>query len=151
MGDFILNITDLSLLKITKVRDWSICFDYDGKHYLIHGQSEPGEGSGQDFYERILDENGKYDLKHIQTKWFTDENVAWDYIRCNFSVRNKPIVYSQIDKKFFVYKLTKRGFASGIMEQRVKDEEEKIKSVEKQIREYEEKVRELRQSISKLK
>lgn len=151
MGDFILNITDLTLLKITRVRDWSICFDYNGKYYLIHGQSEVGEGSGQDFYERILDEHGKYELKHIQSKWFVNENVAWDYIRCNFSGRNKPIVYSQIDKGFFVYKLTKRGFASGIMEQHVRDEEEKVKSVEKQIREYEEKVRELRQSISKLK
>ena len=48
-----LSITDLSLLKITKVKDWAICFDYDGRQFLIHGTSEFGEGSGQDFYERI--------------------------------------------------------------------------------------------------
>lgn len=151
MGDCILNITDLSLLKITRVREWSICFDYNGSHYLLHGQSEVGEGSGQELYERKLDNKGRYKLNHIKTKWHTDDNIAWDYIRCNFNNQNKPIVYSQIDKPFFVYKLTKRGFAVGIMEQQVKDEENKIKCVESQIREYEDNIRELRQSISKLR
>ncbi|WP_320973204.1 hypothetical protein [Enterocloster bolteae] len=141
----------MSLLRITRVRDWSICFDYGDKHYLLHGQSEIGEGSGQDLYERTLDKNGKYELKHIKSKWFVNENVAWDYIQCNYNKQNNSIVYSQIDKEFFAYKLTKRGFATGIMEQRVKVEEDKIKSVEVQIREYEDRIRELRQSISKLK
>lgn len=140
----------MSLLGITRVRDWSICFDYDDKHYLLHGKSEAGEASGQEFYERFLDENGKYELKHIKSKWFINDNVAWDYIRCNYNKQSNPIVYSQIDKEFFAYKLTKRGFAAGIMEQRVKTEEDKIKDVKAQIREYEDKIRELRQSISKL-
>ena len=141
----------MSLLRITRVRDWSICFDYDDKHYLLHGQSEAGEASGQEIYERFLDKNGKYELKHIKSKWVINDNVAWDYIRCNYNKRINSIVYSQIDKEFFAYKLTKRGFASGIMEQRVKSEENKIKRVEAQIREYEDRIRELRQSIQKLK
>ena len=40
-----INIQDVSLLKITKVRDWSILFDYDGKHYLLHGTGESGENA----------------------------------------------------------------------------------------------------------
>lgn len=81
----------------------------------------------------------------------TNINVAWDYIRCNYNNTRKPIVYSQIDKEFFVYKLTKRGFTTGIMEQRVNAEKDKIKSVEAQIREYEDRIRELRRSIQELK
>lgn len=143
-----LSITDLSLLKITKVKDWAICFDYDGRHFLIHGTSELGEGSGQDFYERILDENGHYELKHIKSKWFEDEYVAYDYIKRQ---NGKTIVYKNIDKEYFVYKLTKRGFATGIMEEKVKEEAKHITKVEKQIRKYEEKIRLLRSEISMLK
>ena len=58
-----INIQDVSLLKITKVRDWSILFDYDGKHYLLHGTGESGEPDRQELYERNLNQNGKYDLK----------------------------------------------------------------------------------------
>ena len=61
-----INITDISLLKITRVRPWSICFDYDNKHYLIHGSSEMGEGSWQELYKRDLDVNGKYKLTHLK-------------------------------------------------------------------------------------
>ena len=57
-----INIQDVSLLKITKVRDWSILFDYDGKHYLLHGTCEIGEPDRQELYERNLNQNGKYDL-----------------------------------------------------------------------------------------
>ena len=143
-----LSITDLSLLKITKVKDWAICFDYDGRHFLIHGTSELGEGSGQDFYERILDENGHYELKHIKSKWFEDEYVAHDYIKRQ---NGKTIVYKNIDKEYFVYKLTKRGFATGIMEEKVKEETKHITKVEKQIKKYEEQIRLLRSEISGLK
>lgn len=38
-----INIQDVSLLKITKVKNWSILFDYDDKHYLLHGVDECGE------------------------------------------------------------------------------------------------------------
>lgn len=31
-------IEDLSLLKITKIKPWAILFDYDNKHYFLHGE-----------------------------------------------------------------------------------------------------------------
>lgn len=31
-----IEMNDLSLLEITKVKPWAIYFDYDNKHYLLH-------------------------------------------------------------------------------------------------------------------
>lgn len=143
-----IKITDLSLLKITKVKNWSINFDYDGIHYLLHGCSECGEASWQDLYERTLDENGHYELKHLRRKMYSEEYVVYDYIK---KQNGKNIVYKNIDKEFFAYKLTKRGFATGLMENRVSEEQKKIQKVEKQIKKYEERIRELRNSIRDLK
>nr|DAR46291.1 MAG TPA: hypothetical protein [Caudoviricetes sp.] len=138
-----INIQDVSLLKITKVRDWSILFDYDGKHYLLHGTGESGEPDRQELYERNLNQNGKYDLEYKNVCYGT-EYVSRDYIK---SKSNKTIVYNQIDKDFFAYKLTKRGFAEGIMEDKVQYENDRIDKIQKKIRIFEYKISELRRTI----
>lgn len=138
-----INIQDVSLLKITKVRDWSILFDYDGKHYLLHGTGESGEPDRQELYERNLNQNGKYDLEYKNACHGT-EYVSRDYIK---SKSSKTIVYNQIDKDFFAYKLTKRGFAEGIMEDKVEYENDRIDKIQKQIRIFEYKISELRRTI----
>ena len=142
-----INITDLSLLKITKVRPWSILFDYGDKHYLIHGGYEMGEGSWQDLYERELDKNGKYNLIRLKTV-NGDDDVRHDYIKRQ---RGNTIVYKNIDKEYFVYKLIKRGLSTGIMENKVNEEQKHINKVEKQIKKYEEKIRQLRNEIAGLR
>lgn len=142
-----INITNLSLLKITRVRPWSILFNYGDKHYLIHGSYEMGEGSWQELYERELDANGKYNLLRLKTV-NGDDNVKQDYIKRQ---RGNTIVYRNIDKEYFAYKLTKRGFATGNMESKVKEEQKHIDRVEKQIKKYEEKIRQLRFEISGLR
>lgn len=142
-----IDIKDLSLLKITKVKNWAIYFDYDGKHYFIHGNYEIGEGSWQELYERDLNYYGQYSLKRIKGNCSTDR-VASDYIS---KQKGKTIVYSQIDKKHFAYKLTKRGFATGIMEHLVKSEQNKIQKVEAQIQKYRDKIHELEKSIAHLR
>jgi len=144
--DNIIDIQDLSLLKITRVRDWSICFDYDDKHYLLHGTSEAGEGSWQELYERELDENGKYRLDFVSNK-YGDDYVACDYIK---NQRGKTIVYSLIDKKYFAYKLTKRGFATGIFEDVVLKQKEEILNLQTELKVYEDKCRELKSKIREL-
>ena len=141
------HITDLNLLKITKVKPWSICFDYDGTHYLIHGQSECGEGSWQKLYIRELDKNGKYNLTFLKTCGNADEYVARDYIKRQ---RGKTIVYRNIDRDFFAYKLTKRGFATGNMEREVKLQERRIANIKKSIEVHYEKIAMLRQKIAGL-
>lgn len=143
-----INITDLSHLKITRVRPWSICFDYDDKNYLIHGSSELGEGEWQELYERALDANGKYKLTHIINCAYAKERVADDYIK---QQQGHTIVYRNIDKEYFAYKLTKRGFATGILESKVQEEERHIERVQKQIKEYEEKIQQLRHEIRDLR
>ena len=143
-----IDIQDLNLLKVTKVKEWAICFDYDKKHYLLHGQSEMGEGSWQVLYERTLDDCGKYHLKKIKEIGYAPEYVANDYIKRQ---KGKTIVYSKIDKEYFAYKMTKRGFAIGIMRQKVEEENQHILLVENQIKELKQKIYELRREIAHLK
>ena len=79
---------------------------------------------------------------------YAEEYVSHDYIKRQ---SGNTIVYKNVDKEFFAYKLTKRGFATGLMENKVSEEQKKIQKVEKQIKKYEEKIRELRNSISNLR
>lgn len=56
-------------------------------------------------------------------------------------------IHFKIDKDFFAYKLTKRGFAEGIMEDKVQYENDRIDKIQKQIRIFEYKISELRRTI----
>lgn len=144
----IIEIRDTSSLKITRVRDWSILFDFEDKHYLIHGKYECGEGSWQELYERELYESGKYKLNFIKNIT-GDEHVASDYIK-NWSWNKKSIVYSQIDMDYFALKLTQRGFATGIFEEDVEKKRFIIKQLREQSNHYERKCREIRNKINEL-
>ena len=75
----IIDIQDLSLLKITKVKPWAIYFDYDKKHYLLHGKSDGCE-SVQELYERHLNKNGFCTLEFIKSN-YGNEYVSNDYIK----------------------------------------------------------------------
>ena len=74
-----INIHDLSLLKITKIKPWAIYFDYDEKHYFLHGKSD-GYESVQELFERHLNENGFWTLEFIKSN-YGNECVINDYIR----------------------------------------------------------------------
>lgn len=136
-----LHITTPAHLKITKVKRWSICFDYDGKHYLLLGKSELGEGDWQELYERELDENGKYNLIKLGCCNYATDSVASDYIKAQ---SGKTTVYSQVDKAYFAYMLTKRGFANGVMEEKVLAVAERVAKINGEIEEHE-------KAISRLK
>lgn len=100
-----INIQDLSLLKITKIKPWAIYFDYDEKHYLLHGKSD-GYESVRELFERHLNENGFWTLEFIKSN-YGNECVINDYIR-PFSWQT--IVYNQISKEYFRDKLATHGF-----------------------------------------
>lgn len=100
-----IEMNDLSLLEITKVKPWAIYFDYDNKHYLLHGKAD-GYESIQELYERQLDKNGNYGLIFIKNRYGRDYLVS-DYIK---SMNQKTIVYNQIDKEYFREQLTRSGF-----------------------------------------
>ena len=146
-----IEIKDLSLLTIKKVKPWSIIVTYDDKEYLIHGGSELGEGDWQDLYERKVDKYGHYELKPLGCKPYASEFVDTDCIRISINSKKKyphrPIVYRDIDKEFFAYKLTKNGFATGIMVDKLVENQKIKKEKEKQIRELEEKITALRREI----
>jgi len=136
-----IHITDLSLLKITKVKPWVIYFDYDGRHYFVKGKSELGEGSWQELYERKPSGNGKYSFIKLRCCNYTTDSVASDYIK---KQAGKTIVYSHINKVYFVYVLTKHGFATGMMESFVEEIANGMSEVEKRIKEYEKEISLLR-------
>lgn len=141
-----LNITDLNLLKITRVRNWSISFDYDNKHYLLHGTSELDGGSWSELFEKTYDEKGKYHLEQIGATR-SSEYVINDYLK---KQKGKTIVYSQIDKEFFAFQLTYRKLATGIMEEKVKDVEKEQEKIQKKINYHKEKILELRKEFQNL-
>lgn len=100
-----IEMNDLSLLEITKVKPWAIYFDYGNKHYLLHGKADGCE-SIQELYERQLDKNGNYGLIFIKNRYGRNYLVS-DYIK---SMNQKTIVYNQIDKEYFREQLTRSGF-----------------------------------------
>ena len=102
----IIDIQDLSLLKITKVKPWAIYFDYGQKHYLLHGKSDDYE-SIQELYKRHLNKNGFYTLDFIKSN-YGNEYVINDYIK---PISWQTIVYNQIDKEYFGGKMISHGFA----------------------------------------
>ena len=96
-----LNISDLNLLKITKVKPWAIYFTYDNVKYLLHADDE-GYYNSLVLYKRI-ESNNKIKLKQIST----------DYKRCSSAFAYEyldfyklPTVYKHIDKTKFVAKMS---------------------------------------------
>lgn len=122
-----INITDESLLKITRVRLWAICFDYDGKHYLLHGKSELGEGSWQELFEKVYDENGRYELIHMNNSFAGTDAVANEYIKRQ---KGKTIVYKNIDKPYFIRKLVEHDFSTGLYAEEAEKEKDRMENVQ---------------------
>lgn len=104
----LINNDNINTIKITKIKDWKIYFDFDGKHYMIHEKDIEGHGDPYDYvttlYERILDYNGKVSLKIID---YCDSCLYLD----DFGFNNTKITYSLINKNDFVNGLLKYRFA----------------------------------------
>lgn len=99
-------ITDLNKLKITKVKDWAIYFNYDNEKYLLHGSGECGEYSSN-LYKRIPI-NNKYELVYIKGEYTCDDYIKGEFIKEYYK---RILVYNQIDKEYFVNQLVKWKFA----------------------------------------
>ena len=133
-----IHITDLDKLKITTVKQWCVNFTYDGVQYFIHDDSYEDRCMGLykkpkcNCSERI---NGKITLEYpsdfIKLKY--GKNRTRDHWK------NYVINYNQIDKEYFAIRLTKIGFADGIMEQKVReyDVDKLQKQIDKKLEEIE--------------
>lgn len=99
-------ITDLNKLKITKVKDWAIYFNYDNKKYLLHG-SEYEYDYKYSLYKRKPVSNNRYELETISEKYTNNDYVTNEFIK---ESSKRTLVYNQIDKEYFVNKLVEWGF-----------------------------------------
>ena len=140
---------DLDKLKITTVKQWCVNFTYDGVQYFIHDDSD------NDIYMRLYRKpkcNSSERIKIINGT-ITLEYPS-EFIKLKYGKRNHNhavysdkynINYNQIDKEYFVIRLTKIGFADGIMEQKVREYD--IDKLQKQIDKKLEEVEKLKANI----
>lgn len=147
-----LNIQDLSKLKITTVKQWCINFTYDGEQYFLHYEYEDGESS-MSLHHKL---NGRKS-EWIGGKAFTNNCI--DYIKLKYGLNKYKysneskwnIVYSQIDKEYFVLKLTYDGFIDSCYGSECKKIKERNEQNNKKIKQLEEEIYKLRQENRNLK
>lgn len=130
-----IEIKDLTKLKITKLTSWKIYFDYDGVHYMIIDDSD--EDSHLSLYKRNIS-NGKVRLTLVNER-ITTAGI-WYFIRDISKRHPKSIVYSNIDREYFVKKLLELGFSSGIFEDAYNRNTEQIKTLREQIEQLNRKI-----------
>ena len=126
---FKLEITDLSLLRIRRVFDWKIYFDYNGEHYMII--SDDDEDIHTSFYKREIDSQGKVTM-HCLCGVFR-HCCANTFIRDVSKTHKGGLTYSNIDREFFVKQLVAFGFAGGLFEKEYKYKEKRKAAIEKEI------------------
>lgn len=141
-----LEIKDLSKLKITKVKDWAVYFDYDGEKYLLHGRTEDYEYDITLYKRMPLNDKGKYKLEYIFSKISTSDYIKSIYIKY-FS---KQMCYKHIDKEYFVKKLTYYGYCYGMYEEYVKNLKRKVDIINSEIEMFENSIRDLQLSKREL-
>lgn len=133
-------IEDLSKLKITKVKHWKVCFEYSGDKYILISDSD-SDDCGLILYKKTLLDKDKFKLEFIASK-LTSEQPSELIMDIS---KNKPtsLVYSNINREFFVKKLTELGFNNG----KYKDE---YQAVQDNVHEIYEEIRELTRKASGL-
>lgn len=133
-----IKITDLTKLKITKVTDWKVYFDYEGQHYMLIEDSD--EDAHLSLYKRDID-NGKVTLTWLNGKVTTLRIKS--IIKDISKRRPTSIVYINIDREHFVKKLVELEFSSGIFENEYNRNKEQIKILREQIEQLNKRVSEL--------
>lgn len=133
-----LHIESLEELKITKVTEWKIYFDYDGKHYMLIN-SEDGYENMTMLYERVFNTHGTtIDLILVASNPNTMYGLG--YIRYKRSA-----TLSDIDKVYFVKKLVAEGLSDGLFETEHRhfiEQMEWLRKMEQSIREERTKLKE---------
>lgn len=138
-----LDIQDLSKLKITKVKNWAIYFTYDDEKYLLHGSCSDYE-YGLHLYKRIpINECGKYKLDFIDGALATSDYIKNKYIK----FFGKCLCYKKIDKEYFVNKLTWDGFCTSCFDKEINERKEAIQDHYKAIKQLEEQIQNIRRDI----
>lgn len=132
-----LNITSLDKLQITKVKPWCINFKYDNTKYFLRSDSD--EDCVMQLYRREPAGKDKY------TNTLMSSVISCISLNSLIkSVGNKnTLVYSQIDKEYFVKKLTELGLVEGIYDDKYQRYIKSREDIENQITELRKKQYEL--------
>ena len=124
-----LKIIDSSKIKITKLKDWAIYFDYDSDKYLLH-ESVDGYDSSIALYKRIPSNDfGKYELEWMKSDNFVDIPT----IEYNKKHKHWSGTYSQINIEKFVYDMTYDGYFSSQYDDEIKEKKNPIYQKKKEI------------------
>jgi hypothetical protein len=141
-----LHILDLDKLKITTVKQWCVNFTYDGVQYFIHDDSDEDRCMG--LYRKSKCNSSKR-INGAITLGYPSEFIKLKYGKRNHNHAvysdKYNINYNQIDKEYFAIRLTKIGFADGIMKNKVKEYE--IEKLQKQIDKKLEEIEKLKKNI----
>lgn len=92
-----------SEIKIYKVKLWAMYFKYENEYYLLHYGGDLYD-EVTTLYHKILDENGKYKLEHISSKY--GNHIP--------SCVYETTTYSHINRCDFVLSLLKQGFIDSV-------------------------------------
>ena len=109
-----LYVEDLKGLKITKVKPWSIYFEYNKQSYILHESSEEYTTSVV-LYKRTLDNEGRYSLEYMNSNIGSLDIVKY------ISNYGSSGAYKHIRKDRFVKQLLSDGFSSGLYEREYND------------------------------
>jgi hypothetical protein len=123
-----IKITDLRKLRIKRIRYDKVYFDYDGKHYLLVDDTD--EDAHLSLYERELS-NSKVRLTFLIGDIIcggTDQ-----FIKDISKRRATHTVYSNIDREYFVKKLTVAGLVSGMYSEVYEDYKAEMDKLAEQI------------------
>ena len=100
-----LEITDLSKLRITKVKYYAVYFVYDNRHYLIHTSNDSDSDGVMSLYERFSGNR----VNRIASCCDCDmpsKLIRLSYGKNRGTNNDEPnINYNQIDKEYFVRRL----------------------------------------------
>ena len=142
-----LEIKNLSLLKITKVKDWAIYFDYDDAKYLLHTSSEDCETSTTLFRRKSLNNFGKYELEYICSSY--GNNIPYlTYFHDKRRIKNyKSRPLKEINRNKFIWDLTWNDYFSGEYSKGVEENKTQINNIENTIKVLRETINLLRKDI----
>ena len=148
MTNKLLDISELSKLRITTVKLWCVNFTYDNELYFLHDDSDEDRGIG--LYHRknnLIPELivGKITLRR------PNDFIRLSYGKEQYSKHNKRnIVFSQIDKDYFVKKLTYEGLITSCFDKECSELHENIKHIRDEIESHQDIITSLRDKITKL-
>ena len=140
-----LNITDLRKLKIKKVSNFKLLFEYDGREYIIINDS--GDDCHISLYERIWvkkDASGRKQrciLEHVAGEVTCRTPI--DFIKDISKRHPKNITYSNIDREYFVKMLAEMNFVGGKYTEEYKKLKEEQDKINEEIRKLQREVSEL--------